>query len=524
MTIKIQDVAIAKIMEKNFEKALSIGNKYSFLNANLFPMLSKEERDTFTEFQDHGKKMFPLAQENVADVYPLFPKIGENNMIQRMNPYKDTPGSCKTQMLLNLAGNMVSPELDVAVTASGILVGNSLLHNPNRPAIQDEALEGIYNGTKIGGIGITELEHGSDAVNMKTQANIAENGDITYNGIKIYTTNGPVADIFSTYGVTDISDPRRTMMLTMFQRGDEGLIPERLVIPGAAGLAVGKVTYNNVTVPKDRMLAPPGEGYKRLFRGLTPERIGIISGSLAGIWNSLTHGVIYTQLRHQFGKPLFKYQGISFKLAELYARTSAYTAFAFQIADAYDKTVGVKIHHGETPNATDESAIAIAAAQGKYLTAKFSHEIAYEVAQMMGGRGALDEPLSNCQINRLENGTRITEVLGGHRNIQLLIATMGLRGTSAMAITSNIKKEKRKEGKIQAQLAEMYVARAQKMLAADGALISEKTRLKLESTMNKHLAAVEAKDKREAAFFSSGLVRLIGTAGKEIYKAKKKAA
>ena len=143
------------------------------------------------------------------------------------------------------------------------------------------------------------------------------------------------------------------------------------------------------------MLAPPGEGYKRLFRGLTPERIGIISGSLAGIWNSLAHGVIYTQLRYQFGKPLFKYQGVSFKLAELYARTSSLTAFAFQIADYYDKSVGVKIHHGETPSATDESALAIAAAQGKYLTAKFSHEIAYEVAQLMGGRGALDEPGSN---------------------------------------------------------------------------------------------------------------------------------
>ena len=111
-----------------------------------------------------------------------------------MNPYKGVSGSCKTQMLLNLAGNMVSPELDVAVTASGILVGNSLLHNPKRSAIQEEALEGIYNGTKIGGIGITEMEHGSDAVNMKTRASIAENGDITYNGIKIYTTNGPVAD------------------------------------------------------------------------------------------------------------------------------------------------------------------------------------------------------------------------------------------------------------------------------------------------------------------------------------------
>ncbi len=133
--------------------------------------------------------------------------------------------------------------------------------------------------------------------------------------------------ILGTYGVTDITDPRGSMMLTLFARGDEGLSTERLQIPAAQGVGIAKVNYDHVMVPADRMIAPPGEGYKRLFRGLTPERVSIIGGSLGMIWSALAHGVIYSQLRNQFGKPIFNYQGISHVLGDIYSKAAAYTAF-----------------------------------------------------------------------------------------------------------------------------------------------------------------------------------------------------
>lgn len=47
-------------------------------------------------------------------------------MLQRMNPYDGIEGSSKHQMLLNIAVNGMAPEVDFAMTASSILVGNSL--------------------------------------------------------------------------------------------------------------------------------------------------------------------------------------------------------------------------------------------------------------------------------------------------------------------------------------------------------------------------------------------------------------
>ena len=523
LKLKINEAVYTNLLEKNYEKGLSLSNRYSFINANLFPILSKDDIEMMTDFQERNKKLLPLANEAYIndDAYAIFPKWGENYQLQRMNPFDGNEGSCKKQMLLNLCNVSLSPECDVAATASSILVGNALYHNPNRTEVQEKALKEIYNGQGIGGIGITEMEHGSDAVNMKMQAKINEDGSITYNGIKIYTTNGAVGDYFATYGVTDISNPRRTMMLTLFKREDEGLKTERLRIPGLQGVGVAKVTYDNVTVPADRMLAEPGEGYKRLFRGLTPERVAIIGGGLAGIWSALAHGVIFDQIRHQFGKPLFKYQGISHTLDDIYSKAAAYTSFAFQIADFYDKKVGEKIHRGEKPNPVDEGTVAVMAAQGKYLISKFYHEATYEIVQTMGGRGAINEINSNSSINRLENLSRTIEVLGGHRNIQLMIIEAGIKATTAMSITGNVQKAKRQQRKVQKQILELNMQRAEKMLVEEAEFLSDGTKQELSMILSKIKEATENKNKIEQDAYSRALPKALRNAGKEAHKARK---
>ena len=517
--MKLKDAVYGTILEKNYEKALSLKNRYSFINANILPLLNKEDKEVFLGFQEICLKL--QKEVNVEDAYTMLPKLGEHYMLQRMNTYDGVHGSCKHQILLSLANNGMAPEVDFAATASAILVGNSLYHNPKRPDVQEKALKEIYRGTKVGGIGITELNHGSDAVNMKMKATLQDNGSVNYDGIKIYTTNGAVADYFSTYGVTDISNPRRTMMLTMFERSDAGLTTERLHIPAAQGVGIAKVTYDGANAPAERILAGPGVGYKRLFAGLTPERMAIISGSLAGLWHSVAHGAIFTQIRHQFGKPLFKYQGVSHILDDLYSKTSAYTAFALQIADFYDKKIGAKLHKGERPDPMDEGTAAIAAAQGKYLTAKLSHHAAYEIVQMCGGRGAIDEPGSNNAINRGENISRLMEVVGGHRNIQLMIIEAGIKAGTMMAISGNIQKAKREERKTQKKVLELYVERTNKMLVEDSAYLSEETKSSLTRILSKLKAATESKDKIEIAAYSKALPKALRNAGKEVYKAKK---
>lgn len=520
--VKLSEVPYGKLLEKDYEKALSLQNKYSFINANVFPLLSKEEQNLLSEFEENCSKLAkdPAIINSKDDVYPAFPKFGDYHMVQRMNPFDGIEGSCKHQMLLSLAQLQVSPEIHMAIVAGGVLVGNSLFHNPKRSPIQEKALEEIFRGTKIAGISITEMDHGSDAVNMQTMVQKQQDGSLVYNGTKIYTTNGAVADYLTIYGVTDISDPRRTMALSLFNRNDPGLSVERLHIPAAPGVGIAKVIMNNVLIPPERIVAPPGEGYKRLFRGLTPERNAIIGTAIAGIWGALAAGTLFAQVRTQFGKTLFSYQGISHLLADYYAKLAALTAFGFQVADFYDKKINAKIHRGETPDPVDEGTAAIMAAQGKYLGAKLSAEAAYEIVQTMGGRGAIDEPDSNNQMCRGENVSRISEVVGGHRNIQLMIIEAGLRGTTAMAVQPFVDKALKGLRKESEKITEITLQKAEDMLTKDADKMGE-IKGELEKCVSKLKTAIESKNKIELEAYAKALPKLVGLAGKNIYQAKK---
>ncbi len=89
--MKLSDAVYGKLLEKDYEKTLSLSNRYGFLNANLFPLMSKEEIDMMMGFQEVYMKLVPDMQANLDDVYPLF-ELGDKYMAQRMNPWDGVDG------------------------------------------------------------------------------------------------------------------------------------------------------------------------------------------------------------------------------------------------------------------------------------------------------------------------------------------------------------------------------------------------------------------------------------------------
>ena len=170
----------------------------------------------------------------------------------------------------------------------------------------------------------------------------------------------------------------------------------------------------------------------------------------------------------------------------------------------------------------DEGTAAVLAAQGKYLATKFGHEVGYECVQIMGGRGVLNEPGSNNIVERSQTMSNVIEVLGGHRNIQLLIAEMGLKATTQMAIARNIKKAKKQHKATQAELLNLYLQRGHALLDSDKKqFISESTLNKLSMAVSKIEAGIEENNTIEVEAYGRAIPRILGTAEKEIYKATK---
>jgi len=409
-----------KIINDKILEHMTLENVFKIINDNLFPMLNDKERDFCRELQEFCIELRPKIDKD-KDVYVLFPELGKRGYMQRINLWKDfEPHGMKAEVLLATHLSCLDSQLELARLASGILCGNPTFQHGETDEIfkvQDE----LMSGTAIGCIGITEPERGSDAVNMTSTCRKSEDGShVIYNAEKVFTTNGPKADYFATYAVYNPANPRGTMVQAMVSRDFKGeLITNRLKIPYVPRVHIAHTIMKDVEIPINYILGDNGKGYHNLFDGLVPERLGIMGSGIGICWAALAYGIIYTNLREQFGQTVLKYQGVGFSLADLLSRASAATALAFQAATSYDEN----ILFAENPSKSAEKWVAGVSSQGKYLVAKLSADITYTVQQQMGGIAVTD----NTDIQELSSTSYIEEVIGGARNIQLLIIQNALR-------------------------------------------------------------------------------------------------
>ena len=403
-----------KIIDDNILEKMSLENVFKIFNDNVFPMLNEEEREYCQELQEFSLDLHPNIDKS-KDVYGLLPELGKRGYIQRINPWKDfKPYGMKKEILLGTHLSLLDPQLELARLATGILCGNPTFHyyeHGGKSDIPSKVQDELLSGQKIGCIGITEPERGSDAVNLTTKCTKTDDG-VIFNGEKVYTTNGAVADYFACYGVYDEGNPRDTMVQAIIAR-EFGVRTERLKINSVPRVQIAHTILDNVLVPHEYVLADDGLGYKRLFEGLVPERLSIMGSGVGICWAGLIYGIIYTNLRKQFGKPVIRYQGVGYGLADLLTKTNAATALALQAATVYDE----KILFTEKPSKEAEKWVASISSQGKYYLAKLTHEVCYEVQQHMGGVSVTD----NTPVDELVDVSKIEEVIGGARNIQLLL-------------------------------------------------------------------------------------------------------
>jgi butyryl-CoA dehydrogenase len=409
-----------KIIDDKILEKMTLENVFKIFNDSVFPMLNEEEREYCLELQNFSLDLHPNIDKS-KDVYGLLPELGKRGYIQRINPWKDfKPYGMKKEILLGAHISLLDPQLELARLASGILCGNPTFHYYEHGGDSDipmKVQDELLSGQKIGCIGITEPNRGSDAVNLTTKCTKTDEG-VIYNGEKVYTTNGAVADYFACYGVYDELNPRDTMVQAIIAR-EFGVRTERLKINSVPRVQIAHTILDNVLVPKEYVLADDGLGYKRLFEGLVPERLSIMGSGVGICWAGLIYGIIYTNLRKQFGKPVIRYQGVGYGLADLLTKTNAATALALQAASVYDE----RILFTDKPSKEAEKWVASISSQGKYYLAKLTHEVCYEVQQHMGGVSVTD----NTPVDEYCDVSKIEEVIGGARNIQLLLIQSQIR-------------------------------------------------------------------------------------------------
>ena len=176
---------------------------------------------------------------------------------------------------------------------------------------KDRWLEPMARLEAIGAFGLTEPEHGSDAVALETSAR-RDGGDWILDGGKMWITNAPVADVAVIWaraeeGVYGFAVPTGTPGFTARE------IKHKMSLRASS---TGEITLDEVRVPESARL-PEARGLKAPLSCLTEARFGIIWGALGAARDCLHTAIDYATTREQFGRPIGGFQLTQAKLTDM---------------------------------------------------------------------------------------------------------------------------------------------------------------------------------------------------------------
>jgi len=415
-----------QLVEDEILDMMSLKNQYGVFNNNMMMLLDDNDKNYIEEIQqlclEQEEKIGGINGHNNADYYDWFPWAGKHALINRSNEYPhrdDLKIGMKAELLRCWTMDIFNPQFNMAMGASTLCINPIVHHHNNRENLLKD-LQDLLDGTKIGCIGITEPKRGSDAVNMTVKAEKVDGG-YTIDGIKCYTTNSPKADMVAVYAVLNEEDPRGTMVQGISHKEwDRGFKAERIGIPSVSKVHIGKTIFEDSFIPEDYMTGGPGEGYHILFEGLVPERIGIAATNVGQMWGAFALASLYSTVRKQFGTPpgttkILLHQAVGMSvLAKYHSRLISITMALLKLAEAYDAKRDELA--GISPFMNPFVAMA---SHVKEQAAQLVHELTYECMHAMGGTGVTDQ----TKMPLIQGVSEIAEVVGGTRNVQLLIGS-----------------------------------------------------------------------------------------------------
>jgi alkylation response protein AidB-like acyl-CoA dehydrogenase len=262
----------------------------------------------------------------------------------------------------------------LSVAAHNSLCTGHIFYHGNEEQ-KKKYLPKLASGEWIGAWGLTEANTGSDAMRMKTTA--VEDGDHwVINGTKNWITHGFSGDVAVVLIRTGELLDSNGITAFIIEKDTPGFsavkIKDKL---GVRASETAELIFDNVRVPKENVIGKVGDGFKQAMKVLDGGRISIASLSCGIAKGAFEASVKYALEREQFGKPIAKFQGISFKLADMASEIQAAELLTFQAAYRKNKKLPM----------TKEGSIA------KYFASEVSVKCGNEAVQIMGGYGYTKE-------------------------------------------------------------------------------------------------------------------------------------
>ncbi|NLY84942.1 MAG: acyl-CoA dehydrogenase [Tissierellia bacterium] len=259
----------------------------------------------------------------------------------------------------------------------------------------------LAKGEYLGAFALTEPNAGTDAASQQTTA-VLDGDNYILNGTKIFITNGGQADVYIVFAMTDKSKGSRGISAFIVEKDYPGFsigkIEEKM---GIRASSTAELIFQNCIVPKENLLGKEGEGFKIAMSTLDGGRIGIAAQALGIASGALEETIKYVKERQQFGRPLAKFQGLQWMIADMATEIDAARLLVYRAA--FNKSNGLP--YGKE------------AAMAKLFASECAMNVTTKCVQLFGGYGyTMDYPME-----RMMRDAKITEIYEGTSQVQQMV-------------------------------------------------------------------------------------------------------
>ena len=249
---------------------------------------------------------------------PLFKKLGEMGFMGVLVPEELGGSGLGYHEYITIVEEIskVDPSIGLSVAAHNSLCTNHILTFGNEEQ-KKKWIPKLATAEHIGAWGLTEHNTGSDAGGMNTTAK--KDGDHwIVNGAKNFITHAISGDIAVVIIRTGEKGDSHGMTAFVFEKGTPGFTSGKKENKlGMRASETAELIFDNCRIPDANRLGEVGDGFIQAMKILDGGRISIGALSLGISKGAYEAALKYSKERHQFGKPISSFQGISFKLADM---------------------------------------------------------------------------------------------------------------------------------------------------------------------------------------------------------------
>jgi len=355
--------------------------------------------DTLQGFMDKevGRSYTREHDENREFPYEAYKKIADHGWLGILIPEEYGGMAADAVMFAIFCESMAKFSLDTAACVMTGMFTATNICNHGTPEQKAKYLPGFLSGDVRFSISITEPDAGSDAAGLKTKAEL-DGEEWIINGNKVFSSGahlpGNVIALLARTG----PDKHTGISLILVPNDAPGVDLRKMGTIVRKSFGTTEIFLTDVRVPKDNLVGEVNRGWEYLREHLEMERLSLAASYVGNARTALEDALRYSQQRHQFGRPLAKFQVLRHRLAE--------DATALEAARLLVYNAATKIARGE--RALKEVSMA------KVFAADVAFKIAFNGMQLLGGYAQLPE----YDMERYFREAKHAMVGGGTNEIQ----------------------------------------------------------------------------------------------------------